>query len=96
MVGEYFCRSRIVVCIPRVLRVRALRLWCVYLGFVGGIVVEGGLLGSALVGLVEVCEEWEADVSGDVDSGGFGSASVGWGIGCGIVGCGAEGMCDWG
>ena len=31
-----FCRSIMVVCMPRVLRVRALRLWCVYMGFVVG------------------------------------------------------------
>jgi hypothetical protein len=42
--------------------------------------VEDGLLGSALDGLVEVCEEGGI-VSGDVDLCGFGSASAGWGLG---------------
>ena len=29
------CKSMMVVCIPRVLRVSVLRLWCVNIGFVG-------------------------------------------------------------
>ena len=38
-----FCRPVIVVCIPRVFRVRALRLWCVYFEVVAGI-IGGGLV----------------------------------------------------
>ena len=43
------------------------------------------MLGSALVGLVGVYVERGAGVSGDVDLGGFGSASVGWGMGGGSL-----------
>jgi hypothetical protein len=42
--------------------------------------VESGLLGSALV-ILWTCVRRGAGVSGDIDVGGLGSASVGWGLG---------------
>jgi len=45
-VVSIFCRSMMVMCIPRVLRVSALRLWCVKMGFVGN-----GNGGSVMWGL---------------------------------------------
>jgi hypothetical protein len=41
------------------------------------------LLGSELAGLVGVCEEGGAVIPGGVVLGGFGYASVGWGVGLG-------------
>ena len=54
------------------------------------------MLGSSLVGLVGVYEEGGTGVSGDVDLRGFGSAPVGLGDGCGIVGWVVEGLFGWG
>ena len=45
-----FCRSRIVVCIPLVFRVRAFRLWFVSLGVLGGFMVVGWSLWYGVVG----------------------------------------------
>jgi hypothetical protein len=39
------CRSMIDVCIPRVLKTRALRLWCVKTGFVEGNIGRGVMWG---------------------------------------------------
>jgi hypothetical protein len=44
------------VCIPRVLRVRALRLWCVYFGLVGVILEESWLLWLFWAGFFLACE----------------------------------------
>ena len=76
-----FCRSRIVMCIPRVFRVRALRLWFVYFEMVRGIIGGGWLLRLFVVGFLVVCEGRRFGVFLGVGSGGCCLVLVAWGMG---------------
>ncbi len=62
------------MCIPRVFRVRALRLWCEYCVLVGVILVGGWLLRLVLAGFFGSCEWRGFGVSKGGGLGGFGSA----------------------
>ena len=66
------CISRMVVCIPHVFRVRAFRLWWVYLGVLGGFFVVGWSLGYVVVGYSVVGGGSEFGVSLGVGSSGCG------------------------
>ena len=70
-----FCKSSLVVCIPRVLSVSALRLWCEY-GVLGrGVVGWSWLLRLGLSGFLVSCEWGKFGVSLGGGLGGFGSVS---------------------
>ena len=71
-VVSMFCSSMMVVHISRVLRVRALRLWCVKMGFVGGNIGGGVVCGLSRVGYLGTWE-WEG-------------AGVSWGVAWGRLG----------
>ena len=63
-----------VVCIPLVVRMRAVRRWWVYLGVLGGSVVVGWALGYVVVGF--------SVMDGERESGSFLGVSSN---GCGLV-----------
>ena len=81
VVGEFFCRSMIVVCIPRVLRVRAFRLWCLKMGFVGSNIGGSVMRGLTLVGCLGTWEWVGAGVSRGAGMEGFVIVSSIWGWG---------------
>ena len=80
------------MCIPRVFRVRALRLWCVYFGLVGGILEGDWLLRLVLAGFFGACEWRGFGVSMGKGLGGFGYVSGIWGLG---VVLGVLGLRTW-
>ena len=79
-----FFRSRMVVCIPRVLRVRALVLWCVYLRFVGCKACGGVVCVLLRFGCLRVWEWVGVGVLWGVGLREVESASAIWGLGMGV------------
>ena len=74
LVSRIFCKSSMVVCIPLVFSVRALRLWCEYVVSGRGVIGWGwllllflsGLLGSCGWGMFRVLVGWGVDGFGSV------------------------------
>ena len=71
-----FCKSRMVVCMPRVFSVRAFRRWCVYIVLLRGGVVCVWELGLISLGFIFSCAWGDFVVSTGGGLGGVGFVSV--------------------